>query len=207
MNKKYSQEHVDFLKENIKGTPFKELAEMFNKRFGLNVSASNISSLADRHGLHNKRDTLMNGETGKETRFREGNIPWNKGKKGLTSANETSFKKGNRPHNWVPIGSERITKDGYIQIKVQEGKQQHNWKGKHILIWEEHNGPVPLKHAIIFADGNIRNFDIDNLICIHRRELLVLNQDNLIQNDAELTKTAINIAKLQIKVQEVKRNE
>jgi len=116
--------------------------------------------------------------------------------------NKTSFKKGHKPHNWVPIGSERITKDGYVQIKIQEGKFQKNWRGKHILVWEEHNGPVPEGHAVIFGDGNNRNFDIDNLILVSRAQLLKLNQQGLIKNDADLTRTGVIIADLQMKISE-----
>lgn len=200
MNHKYTQEHVDFLRENIEGTPFKDLTEMFNKRFGLDVSMNSVVSLADRHGLHNKRITLMKGW--EPTQFKKGHTPFNKGKKGLTSANKTSFKKGNKPHNWVPIGSERITKDGYIQIKVQEGKQQHNWKSKHILIWEEHNGPVPKGHKVIFGDGNLRNFDINNLILVTDAQMLFLNRNGLVKNDAEITKVGIVLSDLAKKLYE-----
>jgi hypothetical protein len=202
MNCKYFQEHVDFLKENIVGASFKELTEMFNKRFGMELKTSSLISLADRHGLHNGRNTAF--KTGWEpTQFKKGQIAWNKGKKkSWKGGEETQFKVGHRPHNWVPIGSERITKDGYIQIKIQEGKFQKNWKGKHILIWEEHNGPVPEGHNVIFGDGDRRNFDLNNLILVSKKQMLGLNRNNLIQNDAELTRIGIVIADLNYKVSE-----
>lgn len=203
MNCKYTQEHVDFLRENIEGTPFKDLTEMFNKRFGLYVSMNAVASLADRHKLHNKRIALLDGEIGKETRFKKGHVPFNKGKeKYWKGGEETQFKKGHKPHNWVPIGSERITKDGYIQIKVQEGKQQHNWKGKHILIWEEHNGSVPKGHKVVFGDGNLRNFDINNLILVTDAQMLFLNRNGLVKNDAEITKVGIVLSDLAKKLYE-----
>lgn len=119
---------------------------------------------------------------------------------------ETRFKKGHRPHNWVPIGTERINSDGYVEVKVQDGKCQKNWKGKHILIWEQHHGrPVPPGYAVIFGDGNNRNFDPDNLILVSRKQLAVLNKRRLIQKDTELTKTAIMIANLAMKISERKK--
>ena len=209
--RKYLQEHIDFLKDNIRGTPFKDLTARFNIRFRMNVKVSALISLCDRHGLHNGRDTriLPDGRLlGLETRFKKGIIPWNKGLKGVvTGGKETQFKKGNKPANWRPLGSERISKDGYVEVKVADGRLNKNWKAKHIVIWEEHNGPVPPGHVIIFGDGNNRNFDPGNLLCVSRAQLARLNQRGLIQEDAELTRAGIAIADICNKIGERKRGE
>ena len=192
MAKKYTKEHIEYLREITPGRTNKEITKMFNEKFNLNISEKAIAQARKRRGI----------KTGSDGRFKKGQTPWNKGKKGFMGPNKTSFKKGHKPHNWVPIGSERITKDGYIEIKIQEGKFQKNWRGKHILVWEEHNGPVPEGHAVIFGDGNNRNFDIDNLILVSRAQLLKLNQQGLIKNDADLTRTGVIIADLQMKISE-----
>ncbi len=198
MNKKYTDEHIEFLRNNIVGTSFKDLTNMFNMQFDMNLSKSAIVSLTNRHALHNKIDAKFN--TGWEpTQFKKGHNTWNKGKKGLTKANKTSFKKGDKPHNWVPLGTER-EKGGYIHVKIQEGKFQHNWRSKHVLIWEAHNGPIPRGHVVIFGDGNKQNFDINNLILVSRNQLKCLNQQKLIQKDADLTRAAITIVDLQNKI-------
>lgn len=190
--KKYTKEHIEYLREITPGRTNKEITKMFNEKFNLNISESALAQVRKRHGI----------KTGSDGKYKKGHEPWNKGKKGFMGPNKTSFKKGHKPHNWVPIGSERITKDGYVQIKIQEGKFQKNWRGKHILVWEEHNGPVPEGHAVIFGDGNNRNFDIDNLILVSRAQLLKLNQQGLIKNDADLTRTGVIIADLQMKISE-----
>lgn len=192
MGHKYTDKQVEFIKKNVKGITNKYLTELFNKKFNTNLKLQQIKSFKANRGLKSELDC----------RFKKGNIPVNKGKKGLCGANRTSFKKGNKSYNRVPIGSKRITKDGYIQIKIQDGKLQNNWKGKHIIIWEKHNGPLPKGHAIIFGDGNKRNFNIDNLILVSRYQLLLLNQHNLIKNDTNLTKVAVNIVDLEIKIKE-----
>lgn len=112
------------------------------------------------------------------------------------------FKKGNTPYNYMPVGSERVNGDGYVDVKVAD---PNKWKGKHILIWEKYNGPVPEGHAVIFGDGNRRNFDINNLIMVSRQQLLQLNRNNLIKNDANLTRTGVVIADLKIKINERKK--
>ena len=110
----------------------------------------------------------------------------------------TLFKKGHTT-NSRPVGSERIDKDGYIQVKVG---LPDKWKLKHIHVWETHNGKLPKNHCVIFLDGNIRNYDIDNLTIISRAENLYLNNNKLRFNDKELTQSAVNIAKLNSKIRE-----
>lgn len=193
----FTEEQRKFIKENAKGIGNVELTEKFNKHFNLELGVNQIKAFK-------KNNHIRSGLTG---RFKKGHQTWNKNKKKTwKGGEETQFKKGHTPKNHRPIGSERVdSKDGYLLVKIAE---PNKWKAKHRVIWEEANGSsLPKGHAIMFADGNICNFDLDNLILVSRRELLVLNQENLIQKDTELTKTALNIAKLKIKIQEVKKNE
>ena len=204
INRKYSPEHIEYLAANIPGRSFKELTAMFNEHFGMDLKVSAVTSLSDRHGLHNGRDTRLN-KGYEPTQFKKGHTPFNKGKKGLGGWEPTQFKKGNRPANLVPIGSERVNGDGYVDVKIADGKLQKNWKGKHILIWESTNGPVPKGHAVIFGDRNKRNFELDNLILVSRKQLVRLNQFDLIQNDANLTRTGIIIADIHGKIGEKRK--
>jgi len=193
----YPHKIKNFIKENYAGVGPKEMATKLNETFGTNYTHSQMKAWYSRHKLNS-------GITGY---FPKGNVPFNKGKKGITyeGCKATQFKKGNKSHNWVPIGTERISKDGYTELKIADGKLNKNWKAKHILIWETVNGPVPKGHVIIFGDGNHRNFDLDNLIPVSRAQLARLNQQHLIQNDAELTRTGIIIADLYNKINEQKR--
>jgi hypothetical protein len=190
--KKYTQEEVDYLTSIVPGRTYKEIAELFNKQFNLNLTTSQVNSFVGNRKLN----------TGRTGSFEKGMKPWNKGLKGYMGRNKTTFKKGNKPHNWVPAGSERITRDGYIEIKIKEGRFKKNWRGKHIVIWEQHNGALPKGHVIIFGDRDNRNFDIKNLICVSRQQLLIMNNNSLIKKDAELTRTGVIIADLHKKIRE-----
>lgn len=135
-----------------------------------------------------------------DTKFKKGHIPWNKGiKTGLKPIN--GFKKGNITWHTRVIGSERLDKDGYIMIKIAN----HKWVKKHRWIWEEKNGKIPKGSVIIFADGNKENLNLDNLICVTRNELKILNQCRLISSIPELTKTGLNIVKIKAKLYELRK--
>ena len=193
---KYTNEMIEFLKEVTSGKTYKEITEIFNKKFNLNVTAEKIKSLLS-------RKKICTGTKG--CLYKKGSVPWNKGKKGYMGANRTSFKKGHKPKNWRPVGSERVDTEGYTLIKIAEPRK---WVLKHRIIWEEHHKmKVPLGQAIIFGDGDKTNFSIENLICVSRKELRVLNKCSLIKNEAELTKTGLNIAKIRIKLSESRREK
>lgn len=197
--KKYTDDIINFLREIAPGKTYKEIVEIFNKKYDLDMTVDKLSSLLSRKKI----------KTGTTGCFRKGFIPWNKGKKGYIGANKTSFKKGNKPKNWRPIGSERINDEGYTLIKVSnEGGMLKRWALKHRVVWEQHHKKkIPKGSVIIFADGNKNNLNIENLICVTRNELKVLNRCRLISSVPELTKTGLNVAKLKIKLAEIRKEK
>lgn len=152
----------------------------------LNRSASSVYQMARGMGLRKTAQRLRENarplvESGAGQRYKPGNTPWNKGKKGLRLGSpETQFKPGEisgaAAQNMLPIGTERVNKDGIIIRKVAEGMgRRRDWRPVHALIWEEHNGPIPDGHTVIFADGDRRNFSPGNLVCLSRAELMERN--------------------------------
>jgi len=188
---KYTEEEKQFLKDFVPGHTHKEIWQAFNARFNTDVKVSQIKGYINNHKLN----------TGKTGCFPKGNVPHNKGVKGLHYSPASEFKKGNIPVNHRPVGSERITKDGYIEIKVAE---PNRWKLKHRFVWEQKFGLVPKGHAILFKDQNKLNCNIDNLTLVTRAELARLNQNNLLFKDPELTLTGVNIVRVMVKVSERK---
>ena len=191
----WSDEEKQYLAEITPGRGYKEIQSMMSCKFGFDYTRDQIKGAITRNKLN----------TGRTGRFEKGRATWNKGTKGLTKANVTSFKKGQKPHNYKPLGSERITKDGYCEIKVSDTGRR--WRPKHVLIYEKHHGKVPKGSAVIFLDGDKRNFDIDNLYLVTRSQLAMLNKNSLIQKDAELTKTAINVVDLMKKISAMEKKD
>ena len=138
-----------------------------------------------------------------DTRFKKGMTPWNKRiKTGLKPTK--GFKKGFTPWHTKELYSERLDKDGYILIKIAK---PNKWVRKHRWIYEQKFGAIPENCVILFADGDKTNLDVDNLICVTREELKVLNKCRLISSVPELTKTGLNIAKIKIKLAELRREK
>ena len=191
----WSDEEKQYLAEITPGRGYKEIQSMMSCKFGFDYTHHQIKGAITRNKLN----------TGRTGRFEKGHATWNKGSKGLTKANVTSFKKGQKPHNYKPLGSERITKDGYCEIKVSDTGRR--WKPKHVLIYEKHHGKVPKGSAVIFLDGDKRNFDIDNLYLVTRSQLAMLNKNSLIQKDADLTKTAINVVDLMKRISTIEKKD
>jgi hypothetical protein len=191
--RKYLPRHIQFLKGIVKGRSYDEITKIFNRQFGFTIGVKAMRSLVEKHNLKNGRDC----------RFRPGNVPFNKGQKGycVPGSEKGWFKPGNMPFGTLPLGSERINIDGYVEVKYAEksGPPKNRWKRKHVLIWEKMNGPAPKGHVIIFADGNRRNFNPENLVLVSRKELAVLNHGRLLASkNEEITKISVGIARLRV---------
>lgn len=189
----YTPEQVQFLRENYRGRSVAELAALYNDHFGENKTQRQIKAAVKNRGI----------VSGCSCRFEAGSTPWNKGKKGYMGANATSFKKGNLPHNHQPLWSERIGKDGYIEMSVPERNPYTGfptrYKHKHVWIWEQANGKRPRGTAVIFKDGNIRNFDLDNLLLVTRAELLAMNLHDYKNQPEELKPSVLALARMEAK--------
>lgn len=213
--RKLTDEQKEYFIKIVPNHSEKEIIQLFYDKFQITLTHYQV-------GNYKQKFKVKSGTVG--GRFEKGLIPFNKGKKwddymskeGQLNSMKTTFQKGKningQRHNWRVVGDERIDKDGYILVRTNERstKSKTNnikWVGKHTLIWEEHHGKIPKGSAIIFADGNKRNFDIKNLICVSRQELLVLNKNNLIKQHSNLTESGLLVAKLYIKLYECKKKK
>lgn len=128
---------------------------------------------------------LQRGDNiGAACRFQPGHVPANKGLRRPGWApgrmRETQFKRGMRAgvavKLWKPVGTERISKDGYLERKINEDLPlQRRWRAVHLVIWEAVHGPLPAGHALVFINGEKRDIRLDNLQLITRAELMARN--------------------------------
>jgi hypothetical protein len=115
---------------------------------------------------------------GAQYRFKKGMVPPNKGIKGISypGMEATQFKKGQKSHTWKPIGTERRSKEGYLQVKISDtGVSRHDYVPVHLLVWQLHHGDIPAKHRVAFKDGNKANIVIENLELVSFGEMMKRN--------------------------------
>lgn len=145
--------------------------------FGLKKSAAYLASPA--------ACRLRRGDNrGGRSRFPKGHVPFNKGLRrpgwGPGRMKDTQFKAGERRgvavRLWKPIGTERISKDGYLERKVNDDLPlQARWRAVHLVIWEAAYGPLSDGYAVVFRNGDKADIRIENLDCISRRDLMKRN--------------------------------
>lgn len=125
---------------------------------------------------------LKGGKLGQAHQFQPGQQPWNKGTSYMPGGRcaETQFKKGRKPEesrNYVPIGTLRISKDGYLERKITDDPSlwpARRWVAVHRLVWEAAHGPIPRGHIVVFKRGQRTAVEADitpdRLDCISRAE-------------------------------------
>lgn len=114
-------------------------------------------------------------------RFVQGMTPWNKGTSYQAGgrSTETRFKKGSRTgaalHNYRPIGSLLLNKEGSLMRKVSEtGQRRKDWRSVASIVWESAHGPIPEGCIVVFRKGMKTIVEaevtLDRLECITRAE-------------------------------------
>lgn len=201
---KYTDEMKAFLKENVKGRHYDELAVLFNERFGTSVKSDTLKSYCNRYRW----------STGFTGHFEKGQVSHNKGKRqediikdpeALARVRASWFKKGHTPHNAFADWEETTDRDGYIKIKVPGRRKLVR---KHRYLYEQyHNVKVKKGEKVIFADGNKRNFDKDNLVLITNAECGPLNKRGVLGIDKDFTKLNISLLRLENAIKDKEDDE
>ncbi|PIE15904.1 MAG: HNH endonuclease [Rhodobacterales bacterium] len=194
----YSKAELVWLKERA-DLSRRELHAEFCAAFGRDdISFENLRALMKRKGWH----------TGRTGRFEKGRVPVNKGKTGCCAPGsekgwfQTGERRGVAARLYKPVGTERLSKNGYVKRKIHDGLPlQSRWRAVHLIRWEEINGPVPKGHCLKCLDGDKANTDPSNWLAIPRALLPRLNGRwcTLSYDDAEpeLKPYILAVAKLQ----------
>lgn len=144
------------------------------KALGRNINSIRLkaSSLGVKKSLDFRKKEAVRLGKNTSTQFKRGHNPHNKGAKGwfAPGAENHWFKKGHTPHNTKWDGAERISKEGYIEVRVSKG----NYQLKHKIIWEAENGPYNgKKYCLWFKNRNRQDCRLENLELVTRSEAII----------------------------------
>jgi hypothetical protein len=169
----FNDTEKEWLKLNIDKGTYEEIATLFNTAFGTNVSKQSISDVCT------KRMHLRKSEN-------KGNFCSHQERKKL------------------PVGTERKY-NGYWHIKVDDKYHEgittrrlfaENWKLKQVYVYEQAHGKIPDGSIVVFLDNDNENFSLENLYCIDKKILSVMNSNSWFKKDPSLTLTAIKWCEL-----------
>lgn len=188
MAKDWTLEEIQYLHANYADNFTEDVAKALNKSVKSVYAKAYSLDIRKSKSHHDKvmeKTSIRIREGAKIHRYAKGHEPANKGKKmpaeTYAKVAPTMFGKGHKPHNFRPVGSERLTKDGYLERKVANPK---TWRAVHVLVWEAAHGPVPAKHKVIFKDNNKLNNELTNLECVSYADLM--RRNSIVRYPAEL---------------------
>lgn len=170
--RKWTTEEDDKIRELYPTRYAKDIVGILDRSVSAIYGRAQLLGVSSDHEkiVRSGRESSMT-EGVRRTQFKKGHVPPNKGKKVDAATYEkmsrTFFKKGQRPQNHKDVGSERVTKDGYIEIKVAE---PNKWRLKHRVVWEQAYGKIPPRHNIQFRNGNSKDIRLENLYMISQAE-------------------------------------
>jgi hypothetical protein len=198
----YSAAELTFIKRRSRKNRRVLHAEFVAKFKRRDVTLVHLNSLCKRNGWF----------TGRTGCFEKGLTPHNKGKPHpaarLPNAAKHQFKKGNLPHNTNYLGHERVSKDGYVEISVQETNPHTGFERRYVLkhrwLWEQAHGPVP-DGMCLKCKGDRLNTDPSNWELIPRALLPRLDGRfgrGYEQAPADLRPAIMAVAKLEHRIRE-----
>jgi hypothetical protein len=194
----FTKKQEKFILANYLLIPTKRLANQCG------CNAPRIHNFLKKHGLEIPQDQREIWK--KAAMFQNNHKTWNKGKpmeeymtpEAIAVIRSTQFKKGQPAKNEKYNGYERITKEGYVMVRVAKGK----FKLKHRLEWQEKIGPLKSTEILVCRSDNPRNTDPSNWDKITREENMLRNSRHEFIKELVPTMALISNLKKTIKKRE-----
>ena len=207
----------EWIAENyLRFRSYREMAEAYNKEFGTTIKESAIRQHTVDLGFRRPRAT---GEflTEEQKKFIEEYYPHHSVEKTTRAFNEKfgTNKKKYTMKNYAQRHGLKVDEDLVTESKLRaahkegskralrkvgdmrfEGrywiiKTEDGWELIHQYVWKKHHGEIKKDHVIIYLDGDVNNYSIDNLLEVPYKYLGMLNMNKMKSIDPEITKTGV----------------
>lgn len=197
----YTEAEKKLIFENYKTLTKPQMKKLIFEKIGIERTVASIKAFYHTNNL----------KSGIKTTFYKGMVSTFKGKKfspeAYAKVSKTFFKKGQRPHNALPVGSRVKVTDtrqsapySYWLIKVAEPRE---WMTLNRYLYEQAYGKLPADVVVVNLDGNCDNHDLSNLRAVSRNELMEATRNGKIYNlSPEETNVLLDCAQLIVKARE-----
>ena len=173
----YTDEQLQFLRENYERMSNRELLILFNEKFNETRTLHGIKNFGHWYNMEVDKDVRQ--------------------KNRRAGLDQEGSRRATRKSGDIRIECGRpIMKD-----------DNGNWKSAAKVIWEKHNGLVPAGYAVIVLDGDMFNVDLENLACVPWAYLGLLQKHNLRSEHPEITKTGIKWCELKTILDKYEKGE
>lgn len=204
-SKVWTPERREWFRAFVPGHSEAEIAAEHERVFGWPLTRAQVSNGKQLLGV---RSGTAGG------RFAKGHVPANKGRtwgefmspEGQARSRENVFRKGQQPHNAVPLLSTRLSKEGIPMVKVRThprpGRASRDcWEPLGILNWERANHREwPDGCRCVYADHDSSNCSAENVVPVPK-ELYVtvtgFTRGHVLEyHDRESLETAVAYARV-----------
>jgi hypothetical protein len=208
---KLTEEQESYLREHAPKESRAQLAEGFNATFGTSYAKTTVTSWCNKRGLHNGNDgrfkdghrSWQTGLQGEEYRKHYTDESWEKSKGGLVFA-EQKYQEGDLI---IRHGLPAFYKGGDVGVELDDRIEYAS-----TAVWERANGKLSDDMKLIHLDGDIMNYNLDNLRAIPKSWLADLRYtggltDNRELNEAKLRYCALRAALRERRIEYGRNNQ
>lgn len=218
-NSIFTKEIIDFVKKHKNDYDNKTMAQKINQKFNTSYTSVQIKLYRNKNNLgyrlfckealeymrNHNQDSYEQLQIDVNNIFGE-NYSLQQVKSACYRYKLREFQKRRERKSFTkPDFSERLKKSEASRIEI---KINGKWIAKSKYVYETLTGKkVQDDEVVVFLDGNFNNFDLDNLMCVKKKELVFVNAhlNGTCQNNGELTKCKYDVAKLKLQICEKQR--
>lgn len=201
---KLTDEQEYYLREHAPNESRAQLTEGFNATFGTSYAKTTVTGWCNKRGLRNGNDgrfkdghrSWKTGLRGEEYRKHYTEESWEKSKSGLVFA-EQKYQEGDV---LIRHGLPAFYKGGDAGVKLDNRIEYAS-----TTVWERENGKLPDSMKLIHLDGDVMNYNPDNLRAIPKSWLADLRYLGGITEDRCLNEAKLAFCELKAAIRAEKQ--
>lgn len=206
VSRKWSDEELGWLEQYMPTMPRAELKALYEKEWERPITLAQLDNLCTRYGWQGAPNTgrFVPGDPRSGVHTTEQRNAF------LEGGKATRFKNGHNSNHEFPMYAERWRIVGSQKVRVLFIKvpgpdpyrrdfpshEKYHWIRKAVWVWEQAHGPVPEGHAVVQLDGDAANCELENLDCVERGVLAIMNRHGPEYAGPEANPARVRLAQL-----------